>query len=359
MESRNKLRKILFAVGGTGGHLFPAQALARDLKEEDSSLEILFAGGKLGKNPFFNKLSFPFKEICSASPFYSNPGSAFFQIAYGFKEGIALLKEFTPDLILGFGSFYSFPVLAAARIKKIPYILVETNAYPGKVNRLFARNALFSAVQFTQASAHIKGKSCLAKIPIWAKESEMTMLSTLEARKYYQLEPDRFTLLVFGGSQGAKPINEAIGKLELKFPFQVLHLCGNEEDLEQLKKKYREQNIPHHVKPFEEQMHIAWRAADLAICRAGAATLTEMEAFEVPAILIPWPGAADRHQEKNGEVMEKLGGALILNQGQLRQLGEKIELAKSRLPQMKENLHKLRANEIPSLKNLLLNRGTK
>ncbi len=354
MSSKNQPHKILFAVGGTGGHLFPAQALARELKEHDPGCEILFAGGDLGTNPFFHKLKFPFREVTSASPFYSNPIKASFLITRGVREGLDLLKEFSFDLIVGFGSFYSFPLLVAARMKKVPYVLVESNAFPGKVNRLFSSKARYCAIQFDDASRHLKGKTTSAKMPYWSQESDMTYLHPSEARKYYQLDPNVFTLLVFGGSQGAKAINDAASAIELSNLFQVLHFCGKDEDADALAYHYKKRGITACVKPFEAQMHIAWRAADLAICRAGAGTLAEIEAFEMPAILIPCPDAADRHQEKNAEAMEKLGGAILLNQGQLRHLSEKIEVAKNHLPQMKEKLQKLKMREAEPLRNAIL-----
>ncbi len=348
-------KKIIFAVGGTGGHLFPAQALARELKEQQSQLEILFGGGRLGSNQFFHKLKFPFREISSGSPLRSNPIKAVLQIGQGVRESIDLINDFSPDLVIGFGSFYSFPLLMASRIKKIPYILVESNTFPGKVNRLFSSKALVSAIQFPEAAQVLKGKTVSTKMPFWSQELNQVSLHPSEARKYYQLDPSIFTLLVFGGSQGAAAINQAVANLELDIPFQVLHFCGKAQDPSLLVKRYEERGIVACVKSFEDRMHVAWRAADLVICRAGAATLAEIEAFQVPAILIPWPGASDQHQHKNARVMEKLGGALFLEESNLKVLASKVKKAKEKLPEMEASLQAYSEKETDSLHKIVLN----
>lgn len=336
MPKSAKQYKILFAVGGTGGHLFPAQALARELKEKE--IEIFFGGGRLATNRFFHSQDFPFEEITSASPFRTNPFKALLELGKGIRQGLQLFKKFPPDLVIGFGSFYSFPLLAAARLKNVPYILINTDVLLGKVNRLFAKKALLSIVQFEESKIRIKGKSRQAKIPVWSQGKEP--LSPAKAREYYHLDPECFTLLVFGGSQGASPINLAAAGIQLPFPFQVIHLCGHYENGEKIASLYKERGILAIVKPFEEKMQIAWSGADLVICRSGAGTLTEMIQFKVPAIFVPWPKAADGHQLENAKAVAALGGGLIVEESQLSLLGGKIQEAKEKLEEMKEALHK-------------------
>ena len=327
-------KKILFAVGGTGGHLFPAQALAKELREMGGEIEILFGGGRLGENPFFQKELFAFKEVCGGSPFRGNPFSSAFKLARGVQQSIKICKDFSPDLIVGFGSFYSFPLLAAAKMKKVPIFLVEANALPGKVNTLFSAKAKLCAIQFQESAEHFKGMSSVVKMPIWSKEAHP--ITKEEARRSYGLGEKTFTLLVFGGSQGARAINEAMFDADLQFPYQVIHFTGDEADL---KKRYQERGVNCVIKPFEKEMHKAWRAADLAICRAGAGTLAEILAFEVPAILVPWPGASDNHQLKNAYAMEKRGCALVLEQYRINELGDEICAAREKIEEMKEKLH--------------------
>jgi UDP-N-acetylglucosamine--N-acetylmuramyl-(pentapeptide) pyrophosphoryl-undecaprenol N-acetylglucosamine transferase len=160
--------KILIATGGTGGHIFPAQALAFELQEKN--YELLFAGGGLDTNRYFNRTRFPYKQVASSSPFKGNPFRSLYRIWKGLRQSLKIIDQFKPSMVIGFGSFYTFPVLLAARLRKIPIVLFEPNAIPGKVNRLFSKWALFSAVQFSQAGNQMAGKIVEVKMPTGEKK---------------------------------------------------------------------------------------------------------------------------------------------------------------------------------------------
>src|SRR5690242_14057885 len=128
---------IIFAVGGTGGHLFPAQALADELIEKNDHVEILFAGAHLDTNRFLDKNRFRHREVLSATPFGKNPFRAIYILLKGIVKSLQLLKQEKPSLIVGFGSYHSFPLLCAAKLFNIPFVLFEADTIPGKVNRLF------------------------------------------------------------------------------------------------------------------------------------------------------------------------------------------------------------------------------
>ena len=315
-------KKVVFAAGGTGGHLFPAQALAEQLlKTQD--IELLFAAAKLGDNAYFDKTKFAFKDIQSTTPFRGSLLKAFKSIGTllkGIRESMQLLKQQRPDVVIGFGSFHSFPVLCAAMLKRIPIILFESNAIPGKVVRLFSPRALLTGIFFAEAKNHLKGKTVEVEIP---KKAASATVSQQEARQAFQLDPDRLTLLVFGGSQGAKVINKQVLELipllhQKNLSFQLIHCTGSKEMAQEVANLCKSLNIPCHVKEFEAQMDIAWSAADIVICRAGAMTLSELLHHEVPGILIPYPFAADQHQLKNALFLEKkVGGAVHLLEGSL------------------------------------------
>lgn len=309
--------KVLLAVGGTGGHLFPAQALARDLEET----QILFAGSGLSKNQYFDKNLFRFKEIQSGSFLTSNLKKnvkGLFSLLKGIKQSFQLLKDYQPDLVVGFGSYHMAPLLLAARLKKVPFILFASDTIPGKVIRFFSKKAVFSAIQFEEANKMLKGKTVVVKIPFWSRESGNIALSKEAALDYYSLDRHLLTILIFGGSQGAQAINQIATEIFLKTPFQILHFVGHEKNREQISESYRKRGIKACVKSFEDKMHYAWRAADVAICRAGAATLAELLFYEVPAILIPYPYAADDHQKSNALVFEtKIGGTKTLLESEL------------------------------------------
>ncbi len=223
------------------------------------------------------------------------------------------------DLVVGFGSFHTFPLLCAAVLKKIPLVLFESNSVPGKVVRLFSKKAILSAVHFPEAMCFLKGNIVEVQMPL--KKGEV--ISQEEARRTLQLQSDLFTLLVFGGSQGAKKINQSIVELlpllhREKLSLQLIHFTGSDERAKEVELVCEKYGIPCYVKKFEKKMHVAWSAADLAICRSGAMTLSEMMHYEVPGILIPYPFAADQHQLKNAQFFEtQVGGAQHLSDNRL------------------------------------------
>lgn len=311
--------KVLFAAGGTGGHLFPAQALAEKLE----GAEVLFAGAKLSSNPYFSREKFRFSDITSTTPFRGN----LFQkiqtlkiLAKGVWESLRLLSKEKPDLMVGFGSFHSFPLLCAAVIKKIPLILFESNAVPGKVIRLFSRFALYTAVYFPESRLHLKGDVVPVAIP---SLKILSATNPQDARAQLGLDPALFTVLVFGGSQGAQAINQLMTTLlpRLKkagVPFQLIHLAGKLEWTKGIEQCCASYGIKAYVRDFEPRMDLIWSSADAAICRSGAATLSEMLHYGVPGILIPFPHAADQHQLKNARFVEKVvKGAFLFEESSL------------------------------------------
>ncbi|MES2122125.1 MAG: UDP-N-acetylglucosamine--N-acetylmuramyl-(pentapeptide) pyrophosphoryl-undecaprenol N-acetylglucosamine transferase [Chlamydiota bacterium] len=198
--------KVLFAAGGTGGHLFPAQALAEKL----TGVDVLFSGAKLSTNSYFDRNKFTYRDIDSTTPFRGNFMQKIQSVVIllrGIWQSLRLLSNERPDLVVGFGSFHSFPLLCAAALKRVPLVLFESNAVPGKVIRLFSRFALYTAVYFPESERYLKGKVHAVEIP---SLKSRTSLNAQEARRQLGLDPDCFTLLVFGGSQGAKALNALI-----------------------------------------------------------------------------------------------------------------------------------------------------
>jgi UDP-N-acetylglucosamine--N-acetylmuramyl-(pentapeptide) pyrophosphoryl-undecaprenol N-acetylglucosamine transferase len=332
-------KKVLIAAGGTGGHMFPAQALARELAS--CGHQVLFAGAKLDSNKFFHRDLFAFTAVSSAT-ISKKSLAAFFSsmsaLIKGCKDSWKIIDDFRPDVVVGFGSFHSVPLLVASIGKKIPIVLFESNAWPGRVNRLFSRFAKMTAVQFSQTMNILKGKSCLVEVPFWQKQENVSC-SISEARAYYGIHPDRLTLLVFGGSQGAKKINEAIANVlasndHVLSSLQLIHLIGKDEPLQMYQEYYENIGVKACVKTFEDQMQYAWTAADLAVCRAGAATVAEMIRFEIPALLVPFAKAAEDHQKINAQELERLGAAIYIDEIQIE--GSIFKNALSKLVQEKQ-----------------------
>lgn len=303
-------KKILLAAGGTGGHLFPAQALAEKLLEKDPTLKLQFAAANLSKSAYFDKTKFSYCDISSMTPFRGGLIQSLYSIGTllkGVRESLHILKEQKPDLVVGFGSFHSFPVLCAAALKRIPIVLFESNAIPGKVVRLFAKRALFTGIFFPETQKHLKGESIDVEIP---NKNAHVKIPQEMARSQLALNPQQLTLLAFGGSQGAKGLNQHLFDLivllhQKQLSFQLIHFTGNAEMTTLMTALCQRLNIPCYLRDFEPRMYLAWSAADIVICRAGATTLSELLHYEVPGILIPYPHAADQHQLKNAQFVEK------------------------------------------------------
>jgi UDP-N-acetylglucosamine--N-acetylmuramyl-(pentapeptide) pyrophosphoryl-undecaprenol N-acetylglucosamine transferase len=350
--------KILIATGGTGGHIFPAEALATELIEK--GCDLLFVGGGLHQNRYFNRNSFPYWQIESATPFKLNFLKSLYRMGKGFFQSLKILRSFQPDLVIGFGSFYSFPILSAARWKKIPITLFESNVVPGRVNRFFSKSALFSAVQFSGASQRLSGKSVAVKMPMMKKSK----IDPQTARDYFYLDPSSFTFLVFGGSQGAESINRLFSKtiqtVQHSRPFQVIHVTGRTQSAERIRREYELAGIRSCVKSFEERMDIAWSAADAVICRSGAAAVAEQSAFGVPGLFIPFPQATDDHQMHNALFVEKeVGGAITCLEASLTVEGFRAYLERLmdpvELQKMKDALYAFQQDDRrPTLSNLIL-----
>jgi len=333
--------KILIAAGGTGGHLFPAQQLSEKLLK-DGHCEIYFAGHKLAETPFFKREGVFFKEIASAP--LKNIFLFFAAVWKGFFQSLRLIRSFKPDAVVGFGSFHSFPVLLAAAVLRKKIVLFEANCLLGKVNRLFIPIACKIALQFP-VEKKLSGKEVYVPLLPWNLfYNSVKKHSQSEARAAFQLSPDLFTILVFGGSQGAAFLNQAFCDatrlLKQKgLQFQVIHLTGKEG-----KASYEGAEIPICVKTFENEMPVAYGAADLVVCRSGAGTVAELIRFQKPAILIPFLYASEDHQKINGKYLsETVGGSRLLLQldASPERLAEEILAIKEELQQRKEALQKI------------------
>lgn len=348
----NKKKKILIAAGGTGGHVFPAQALAQQLQKQDPSCDILFMGKGLSTNKYFKKDVFEHRSIDSATPFQKSilrTLSSIGILAKGIWQAYSWIHEFSPSIVVGFGSFHSFPVLAAAWLKRVPIVLFESNSIPGKVNRIFSRMALVSAVQFPKAKENMKGPCIEVSMPFWQSDEELPVTQE-EARSYFSLNPLFFTILVFGGSQGSLAINTIVAQCLAKFRkekenIQVIHLTGFSSSVEEMQSFYEQQGILACVKPFEEKMFLAWTSADLTICRAGASTLAEIVSFEVPAILVPYPTASEQHQLKNAHFLEEeVKGGFCVEEKELTVEKLLFLLNKCNLRSLKESIRNFKIN---------------
>jgi len=319
----DRAKRVLIATGGTGGHLFPALALAHDLLQDLPGIQICLAGGGLEDSPFLElepQGGWSVVPITAPKPNLWQPWSVCGKMLRGVRESYELLEEFNPDLLVGFGSFHTFPLLMAARQTATPYMLHEGNAIPGRVNRMFAKGAECTAVHFSEASQRLKGETRVVAMPLRSVFSHSKIPQSL-ARQELGLDPEKFTILVIGGSQGAKALNEillgAAPALLSTGECQVIHLVGprRQSDAEKLIEAYGQAKIQAVVKTFEPRMDLVWNASDLTIARSGASCLAEQLAVGVPGILVPFPGATDNHQHHNASTFAReSGGAIVAPQ---------------------------------------------
>jgi UDP-N-acetylglucosamine--N-acetylmuramyl-(pentapeptide) pyrophosphoryl-undecaprenol N-acetylglucosamine transferase len=287
-SSKRKKLKLIISAGGTAGHLFPAVDFATLVSQRR---DIVFIGHGLNSSPYFKKELFPFHEI-TAAPL----GWLFIpKLLKGVFESIKILRKEKPDEIIGFGSYHTFPLLIASLLLRKKLFLFEANRTLGKVN------AFFKPFSTLLSQFPIQGvEPVLTPLLPWKKKASW---GKKEARDHYQLDPDRRTVLVFGGSQGAKFLNEEIPPILNELDVQVLHFGLDSSPYK----------VPSCVKKFEHSMEIAFAAADLVIARSGAGTISELLLYKIPSILIPYPFAYG-HQEDNALYLSSIGGAKVIKQ---------------------------------------------
>ncbi len=305
------VKKILLAAGGTGGHVITAQAVGEALQEANFS--VVFAGSGLSSNPYFDRGKFPFADVRAAPlGFFSFIGKT----VCGVWDSLSLLHRESPSLVVGFGSYHTVPLMIAAMVLRIPFILYEANAIPGRVVRLFGGRALFTACFFEEAAAKMGGKTVRAQHPL--RSAFRRLPTQKEARAFFQLPAEGECLLIIGGSQGAEPLNAlgpAVGAIEKKT--HIIHVAGRKAPLEGLRKQYADRSGTVVVTAYEERMEYAIAASDRVIARAGASTVAELELFAKPVIYVPYPHATDNHQLYNAHAAAKRGPAVVVEEKEL------------------------------------------
>lgn len=311
-------RRIIIAGGGTGGHIFPAIAIAQALKKKESSVEILFVGAKgrmeMEKVP---QAGFPITAIDIAgfhrSSLIKNLDLPF-RILKSLWQAEKILKKFQPQVVVGVGGYASFPVLWLAQRKKIPTLIQEQNSLAGKTNILLGKRAKKICVAFEGMEKFFpKEKLVFTGNPVRAAivQSE---ISREEALRFFDLDPEKKTVLVLGGSLGARSVNEALAaQLEeiLRHGIQLIWQTGKSYLPEARLHSQGKKGI--WVGEFITRMEIAYRAADLVISRAGALAIAELCVMKKPVIFVPYPLAAEDHQTLNAASLVNKKAACLVN----------------------------------------------
>lgn len=325
--------RLVVTGGGTGGHIYPALAVA-ELMQANPAVEAVQYIGKTGglESELVPQAGIPFSGIAFyGMPRGKNPLLPFKLLAWFFKlqqakaHARCLLQQFRPDVVFGTGGYVSAPVLMAAQSLNIPYVVHEPDAQPGLVNRLMSRNASIITTSFSEGAERLKHKPKQQVIitgnPIRGSIGHLSKAQALETLGL-PWAVDKPVLLVTGGSQGARRINEAIVEalpaLLNDFGFAVAHLTGKklyDETLAALNARHPElkQHPAYWVQPYSAQMAALLALADVAVCRAGSLSLSEMYVCGVPTLLVPYPFAAADHQRKNAEASVRAGASLMLD----------------------------------------------
>lgn len=311
--------RLIIAGGGTGGHLFPGLAVAREFKRRDAMMAILFVGTEMGiESRVLPREGFPLETI----PVKGLKGrgirgllQALYGVPLSFARSLEILGRFQPDCIVGLGGYASGPLLLAGKMKGIRSAIMEQNLRPGLTNRIlgWVADRVFTAYEgsgsyFPRSKVVETGNPVRWQVLPQVRKSE------------------KFTLLVFGGSAGAHRINlcaiEAMKKLrDLASRLRIIHQTG-EADFAATKAAYGILPFETEVRPFIDRMDEAYAKADLVLCRAGAGTLAELTAFGKAAVLVPYPYAAYDHQRWNAQALQGQGAAEVVLDHEMS--GEKL-----------------------------------
>ncbi len=329
--------RVLIAAGGTGGHIYPGIAVAKEVMRRNPESEVRFVGTERGlEKRLVPQAGFELSLIESAGLKNVGMGARLrgvLVLPKSFFAARRLIREFRPDVVVGAGGYVSGPVLLTAAMMRLPTLVMESNALPGFTNRRLARFVDRAAVTFEAALPFFRGKGVVIGNPVRREFFDIP----LKLR-----DATRFSVLVFGGSQGARAINEAmiaaLPDLEAQRDvLSITHQTG-EADFEKVHAGYTDAGWGENadVRRYIENMVAEFARADLIICRAGATTSAELVAAGKTAIMIPFPQAADDHQRKNAEALQAAGAARMILQHELT--GERLAQEISALVQSPDDL---------------------
>jgi UDP-N-acetylglucosamine--N-acetylmuramyl-(pentapeptide) pyrophosphoryl-undecaprenol N-acetylglucosamine transferase len=313
--------KIVIACGGTGGHLFPGIAVAQAAQAKGHECIVLISEKQIDTLASKGHDSLRFEKLPAIAmpPIFSWRMVKFlFRFWRTTRACRTLLKDFQADAVLGMGGFTSLPPLYAGRKLQRKTLLHESNAFPGKANRLSAKFCDLVLLGLADCAHHFAArKTRVVGTPL--REALRQPVDRAEAAAFFDLDPNLPVLLVMGGSQGARGVNEsvigALPNLDAS-QLQIIHLSGPQE-IDAVKAAYARTSFRAHVAPFCQRMEYAYALATVCISRAGASSLTELSAFGLPSLLIPYPHAADDHQTKNAEVFVRAKAALMVQEADL------------------------------------------
>ena len=347
--------KIIIGGGGTGGHIYPALALARYASASNQNDEILFVGtaegleSKIVPAAGFSLTTIPARGFQRN---FSKLGPSLKALGGGIREAGRILDDFKPHVVFGVGGYVSAPLMIAALKRKVPTVIHEQNALPGLANRRLAPFVRRVCISFRETEKRLPRRSRIVFTGN-PRASEVAALSRAEGCRYFDLDPGHKTLLIYGGSLGALRINEVTTeylKLGLLPPrINLIYVTGDiyyekvQSELGELPKQVR-------LYPYLDRMPEALAAADIALTRSGATTLAELTALGVPALLIPSPNVVNNHQYFNARLLSDAGAAVLINESEFNSLRLQKELDKlfsnpEKLDKMRRSSRRLGVND--------------
>jgi UDP-N-acetylglucosamine--N-acetylmuramyl-(pentapeptide) pyrophosphoryl-undecaprenol N-acetylglucosamine transferase len=304
--------RVIIAGGGTGGHVIPALAIAQLLKKQFDA-EVLFIGTARGiETRLVPQAGFPLELIqvgALKNVSLMTRAKTMFDLPRAIAASSRMLSDFDPEVVIGVGGYASGPAMVAAIRRRLPTLAFEPNVVPGFANRMIARWVSAAAVHFEETCRYFPHCK-VTGVPV---------------RSAFFLIPPKTggapTLLVFGGSQGARAINQAmiesLAGLRAKVPsIHIIHQTG-QRDYDRVLAAYQQSGISGEVHKFIDEMPGTFARADLLVCRSGASTVGEITAAGKPAIFVPFPAAADDHQNVNARALERAGAAVVVEESNL------------------------------------------
>lgn len=357
--------RAIIAAAGTGGHINPGIAIANKIKQEQKDSKIIFIGTARGlENDLVPRAGYELKTIEAyglSKKITIENIKKMWKTIKGYGEAKKIIEEFKPDIVIGTGGYICGATISAAHSLKIPTLLHESNAFPGKAVKMLAKKTDTILVSFEDAKERIKKAKNIVYTgtPVKIRKKEYTIQEKTKIIQSFGLEMTKPIALIFGGSQGAQKINEAIlGIMENKLnkKYQILWATGPKQ-YDIIKEKLEDKNINikylENIKivPYIYNMEEAMNVADVIVARSGAMTITEISNLGKPSILIPLPNVSGDHQYYNARVLENIGAAKIIKNDDLQAVNlnntiEKIVLEKQKMEQMGKNALKVSTNNV-------------
>lgn len=351
-------KKVILATGGTGGHIFPALALRSALIKEGVET-IVAADAKFSKFHVFDDqhLFIPSANFSNKSPLAIL--KSLFILTNGFLKSLWLILSYKPDLIIGFGGYASYPIMFASVILRKEIILHEANTVIGKVNKLILPRAKYLTTGFKNIQnvpENYKDKIVYTGNPVREEIAKA-------AKEKRRTAKDKLSILIIGGSQGAKIFSKMIPDAIINLPEQIkkkLYIFQQvkEEDITSINEKYSNEHVNNEIKSFFTDMSEKLKSVDLVIARSGASTIAELIEFNLPAIFIPYPFAADNHQYFNAQNIVDIEGGWLVEESpnshvQILQIIKLIERDDTILAKYSENLKILKQDACANILKLI------